>query len=421
MPPARSSFPGQISTHAHIGAHEGPRLLIDAGRREFPPLRLPALPARAPRGRPGLPHSAGLRAPRCATASRRCVRHGVTTVLAFAPAGPRRRRDHDGDGRGIRPPPRLGADRRRADAIGSMTTAPSRARSTRRSAIRHWRQAGVSSNDTAAPMTAAVRASSSSTNTTSRRRRSGARRSALARSLGVPFSMHFVEQHREFFETMATTGKTPVRAARRRGRARLRHHPGALRSTSPGHSLVGYPMADDIGAARTGRRRQVAHSPVAFSRRGVALESFDRYRRAGIDVALATDTYPLDMFSEMRTASIMGKVADRNYEAAAAGDVFAASNLAGAKALGRARSRTHRGRREGGPRDRRSTARSRSVPIPTRSARSCTLATPENVDTVIVDGRILVEGGRLADGGRGRDPRRGRRVEREGVGRPRGL
>ena len=28
-------IPGQISTHAHIGAHEGPRLLIDAGRRQF--------------------------------------------------------------------------------------------------------------------------------------------------------------------------------------------------------------------------------------------------------------------------------------------------------------------------------------------------------------------------------------------------
>ena len=41
------------------------------------------------------------------------------------------------------------------------------------------------------------------------------------------------------------------------------------------------------------------------------------------------------MFSEMRTATIMAKIADSNYEAASAGDVFAASNLAGAEALGR--------------------------------------------------------------------------------------
>jgi 5-methylthioadenosine/S-adenosylhomocysteine deaminase len=204
--------------------------------------------------------------------------------------------------------------------------------------------------------------------------------------------MHFVEQHREFFETMGETGRTPVELLADEGvldGGTILAHAIYL----AGHSLVGYPMADDIGLLGQAGAH-VAHSPVAFSRRGVALESFDRYRRAGIGVALATDTYPLDMFSEMRTATIMAKAVDRNYEAAAAPDVFAASNLAGARALGRSDlGRIARGAKADivivDPR----TLAFGVNPDPIRAL--VHLGAPENVDTVMVDGRILVEGGRL--------------------------
>ena len=205
--------------------------------------------------------------------------------------------------------------------------------------------------------------------------------------------MHFVEQHREFFETMAQTGKTPVELLADEGVL----DPGTILAHAiylAGHSLVSYPMADDIGLLGQAGTH-VAHSPVAFSRRGVALESFDRYRSAGIGVALATDTYPLDMFSEMRTATIMAKIADRNYEAASAGDVFAASNLAGAAALGR----PDLGRIAAGAKADLVIVDPATLafginPDPIRAL--VHLAAPENVDTVMVDGRILVEGGRLA-------------------------
>src|SRR6478735_4350441 len=65
------------------------------------------------------------------------------------------------------------------------------------------------------------------------------------------------------------------------------------------------------------------------------MESFDRYRAAGINMTLGTDMWPLEMFTEMRMASIGCKVAEKNYLAAPAETVFAASNLAGAKALDR--------------------------------------------------------------------------------------
>ena len=43
------------------------------------------------------------------------------------------------------------------------------------------------------------------------------------------------------------------------------------------------------------------------------MESFDRYRAAGINMTLGTDMWPLEMFTEMRMASIGCKVAEKNY------------------------------------------------------------------------------------------------------------
>ena len=214
----------------------------------------------------------------------------------------------------------------------------------------------------------------------------------MADALNVPFTMHFVEQHREFFETMVATGRTPVQCLSEEGlldAGTILAHCIYIAS----HSAVGYPIEDDIailGASGV----NVAHSPVAFSRRGLALESFSRYRRAGVNVALGTDTYPLDMFSEMRMATLMNKFADNNYEEAPAADVFAASNLAGAKAL----SRPDLGRIAPGAKadivivDPNSLAFGPN-PDPVRAL--VHLATPDMIDSVIVAGRMLVEGKRL--------------------------
>jgi cytosine/adenosine deaminase-related metal-dependent hydrolase len=128
---------------------------------------------------------------------------------------------------------------------------------------------------------------------------------------------------------------------------------------------------------------------VAFSRRGLMLESFDSYRRAGVTVALGTDTYPLDMFAEMRMASTACKAVERNFEAAPAGDVFAASNVVGAKALGR----EDLGRISVGAKADIVIVDTGNItfgvnPDPVRAL--VHLATPGMVDMVMVDGRVLV-------------------------------
>ena len=383
-------MPGLVSSHAHVGAHEGGRLLVDAGRREF--LRsgfLHFLPAR----RSGAP---GFMAEHDARASLRygfatLLRHGITTVLAFAPAG----RDGGSLMRevahefGIRLvwSPIVQGGRYWLNDDGTVDYEADEATGLRQlgEAVAFIEQ-HRGANDGRLSGVIAVDEFFASTPTLRREAKKA------ADSLDVPYTLHFVEQHREFFDTMTKTGRTPVQLLADEGvldrRTVLAHCIYVA-----GHSLVGYPVEDDVGLLGQAGV-SVAHSPVAFSRRGVALESFDRYRKAGINVALATDAYPLDLFAEMRMASIMCKTADRNYEAAPASSVFAAATLAGAAALGR----DDIGRIAVGANADLVIVDPRTLSVganPDVLRMLVHLAGPENVDTVMVGGRILVEGGRL--------------------------
>jgi 5-methylthioadenosine/S-adenosylhomocysteine deaminase len=383
-------IPGMISTHAHVGAHEGARLLVDSGRREF--VRsgfLHFLPGR----RSGGP---GFLARQNARASLRygfatLARHGVTTVLAFAPAG--------GDGgeamlaaaseMGVRLiwAPLVAGGRYWIDADGKVERELDE-------------KAGLTALERAVAFVEARRGSGDGmyagaiTLDEFHVSTPGLRKAchAAAKSLGVPFTLHFVEQLREFFDTMQATGRTPVQLLADEGvldRSTLLAHC----IYHAGHSLVGYPMEDYIGLiGRSGAA--IAHSPVAFSRRGVAFESFDRFRRAGARVALATDAYPLDLLAEMRMASIMCKTVERNHEAAPARAVFEASNLVGADVLGR----PDLGRIAVGAAADFVVVDTRNLsfganPDPIRAL--VHLATPDMIDTVVVAGRPIVEGKRL--------------------------
>jgi cytosine/adenosine deaminase-related metal-dependent hydrolase len=161
-----------------------------------------------------------------------------------------------------------------------------------------------------------------------------------------------------------------------------------------GHSQVGGDAALDLGLiARAGA--SVAHSPRVFARQGIALESFGRYLTAGVTMSIGTDMWPLDIVSEMRLASFVGKIVDRDPVAATAADVFTAATLGGARALGR----PDLGRIA-------PDARADLVLVDiARSPRIGPVADPikgliaagsaEDVHTVIVDGRVVVDDGRV--------------------------
>src|SRR5262249_31897071 len=138
----------------------------------------------------------------------------------------------------------------------------------------------------------------------------------------------------------------------------------------------------------------VAHAAWVFARRGIVLESFARYREAGINVALGTDTSPQSVIEAMRWTAVLSKVAERHTEATTAAHVFDAATLAGARALGR----DDLGRLAPG-------ARADLVLWKARSWRMTPLrdpiknlvynATEEDGDRVYVDGRLVVDGGRV--------------------------
>ena len=156
---------------------------------------------------------------------------------------------------------------------------------------------------------------------------------AAARQYGIGITLHLAESVLEFQDSIRHTVRTPVGMLYDLdflGPEVVLGH--GLYTT--GHSQIAYTQGDDLALlSETGA--SVAHSPTVFARRGVYLESFQRYLDAGINLAIGTDSYPQDMLGELKTVALMGKIADRDFEAVNTRDVFNAATLGGARALGR--------------------------------------------------------------------------------------
>jgi len=124
------------------------------------------------------------------------------------------------------------------------------------------------------------------------------------------------------------------------------------------------------------------------------MQSYPRYLKAGVNVALGTDTFPQDMLHEMRVAATLGKVADGDARVATARDVFTSATLGGARALGR----EDLGRIAPGARADLVLVRLDSLgmaPVRDPLRNLVYSATREDVETVLVDGRVVLEGGRV--------------------------
>jgi cytosine/adenosine deaminase-related metal-dependent hydrolase len=125
----------------------------------------------------------------------------------------------------------------------------------------------------------------------------------------------------------------------------------------------------------------------------MTLRSFQRYLEAGVTLALGTDTYPLDIVAELRWASILAKVADANYQAGLARDVFNAATVGGCRFLGR----QDLGRLAPGAKADILLITLDHVGGPVYGDPIKALvdsASGRDVDTVIVDGQVLVRSGR---------------------------
>jgi 5-methylthioadenosine/S-adenosylhomocysteine deaminase len=139
----------------------------------------------------------------------------------------------------------------------------------------------------------------------------------------------------------------------------------------------------------------VSHCPINIARRARTLNSWKKYCEAGVNMSIGSDTYPRDMVMNMRTASYMGKITSDTYFAATAGDVFAAATLGGARSVGR----DDLGRLAPGALADivivdfagRNSLRFGPVRDPVKSLVECGVG--DDVDTVIVNGKVCMEGG----------------------------
>lgn len=215
---------------------------------------------------------------------------------------------------------------------------------------------------------------------------------AEAKRRKLPFQIHAAQSVVEFHEITRRHGMTPVEWLNALGVLSPRSivgHGIFLDSHTSSH----WPATGDLEVlVESGAT--VAHCPVVFQRRGIALQTFGRYVQAGVNMGIGTDTYPHNMLEEMRAVSITARLLAEDVWDHQTSDVFNAATLGGARALGR----NDIGRLAVGAKADLvlvdvTHPNMRPVRDPVRSL--IYAAADRAVRTVIIDGRTVVEGGRV--------------------------
>jgi cytosine/adenosine deaminase-related metal-dependent hydrolase len=211
-----------------------------------------------------------------------------------------------------------------------------------------------------------------------------------AKRLGAKVRLHCLQDISELDELGARYGKSPLQ---------LLEETGLLGADLliPHATYIGRHSRNPDGdpgdlekLTRSGA--SVIHCPMTSLRYGTALESFARYRAAGINIALGTDSFPPDMIRNMDTGQHVSKLMERRQDAGSAAEMFRAATLGGAAALGR----DDLGRLAPG-------ACADMVLIDLDDPRVGVIEDPirtllmnctgANVATVIIDGRVIIEEG----------------------------
>lgn len=156
----------------------------------------------------------------------------------------------------------------------------------------------------------------------------------FSEKLGVPIKLHAAQGTFEYHTIVEKYGVTPIRFLYDLGFL------GPKTGIPHAHYIAGYSEAkvgegNDIALLQeTGTT--VIHCPLIIGRHMSALESFAKYKRAGINIALGTDTFPPDIFQNIRTGSMFSRFIEKEVKDSTYADFFRAATLGGAKFLGRA-------------------------------------------------------------------------------------
>ena len=216
----------------------------------------------------------------------------------------------------------------------------------------------------------------------------------LADEHGLLISSHVSEAALTFREIIKRYGKTPTEHLADLGILGPDFISGHSIIVS-GHSKSGYadPWDRDIALlAETGST--VAHCPIVFSRYGIAMESYSKFLRMGVNVGMGTDSFPQDLLREMRLASTLSKVVEGEASVATSLDIFNSATICGANAL----HRPDLGRIAVGAKADLALIKLDSFnmsPLRDPIRNFVQLAESSDVDMVIVNGETLVENGKV--------------------------
>lgn len=155
-----------------------------------------------------------------------------------------------------------------------------------------------------------------------------------ADELGVPIQLHAGQSSNEFQRIRKVHGKTTVEYLADVGLLGpdfiIGH--GLWLSENGDVKTMGSHEIDALRDSGT----TIAHLPWVFARSGRGLNSLQKYLDAGIRLSLGTDTFPFDMFNEMRFAAVCCKFIERSPQTGLSKDIFRMATVGGADALGRA-------------------------------------------------------------------------------------
>lgn len=151
--------------------------------------------------------------------------------------------------------------------------------------------------------------------------------------------------------------------------------------------------ANEVAALRDSQTT-VVHLPWVKARRGGVINSIHKYKRLGIRQSLGTDTFPFDMFNDMRMAATICRVVEHSVDVASSLDVFTMATVGGADGLGR----PDLGRLAAG-------CKADIIFVRTDTFKAAPSydpfmflvlsATGDDVERVMVDGKTIVENGRV--------------------------
>jgi len=214
----------------------------------------------------------------------------------------------------------------------------------------------------------------------------------LAAATGRPLHVHAAQSYAEFNGMTRRHDTTPIAWLHSLGFLTPRTVIGHAVFTDE-HPWLHWPTRRDLDLL-VSSGTSIAHCPTPFARDGTLLHTLTRYRRAGINLGIGTDTHPHNLLEEMRFAEILARVAAGPMHGLATADILDLATIGGAAALGRA----DIGRLASGAKadlvlvDLTHPAM-RPLHDPLRSL--IYAAADRAIDRVVVDGRTVVEGGRV--------------------------